>query len=37
MPVYSLAFQAETLWEATTTEPNMIYYNDIFEAYIEAA
>ncbi|MEM6599307.1 MAG: nitrile hydratase subunit beta [Cyanobacteria bacterium P01_D01_bin.36] len=37
MPVYNLAFQVEELFEASTTEPNMVYYNDIFEAYIEAA
>ncbi|WP_299412007.1 nitrile hydratase subunit beta [Acaryochloris sp. IP29b_bin.148] len=36
MPVYSLAFQATHLWEASTTEANLVYYNDIFEAYIEA-
>lgn len=36
MPVYSLAFQPEDLWAESLTEPNLIYYNDIFEAYIEA-
>ncbi|MFT4729975.1 MAG: nitrile hydratase beta subunit [Granulosicoccus sp.] len=35
MPVYNLAFKAEDLWEASLTEPGAIYYNDIFEAYIE--
>ncbi|MEO1295705.1 MAG: nitrile hydratase subunit beta [Cyanobacteria bacterium J06636_16] len=37
MPVYSLAFKPEELWAESTTEPNMVYYNDIFEVYIEAA
>ncbi|MEO0375969.1 MAG: nitrile hydratase subunit beta [Cyanobacteria bacterium P01_A01_bin.17] len=37
MPVYSLAFNAEDLWDKSVTEPNVIYYNDIFEAYVEAA
>ncbi|MEM9005118.1 MAG: nitrile hydratase subunit beta [Cyanobacteria bacterium P01_F01_bin.86] len=36
MPVYSLAFKPEDLWSESTTEPNMVYYNDIFEVYIEA-
>jgi len=36
MPVYSLAFEADELWAESITEPNMIYYNDIFEVYIEA-
>ena len=37
MPVYSLAFKVEDLWAESITEPNTMYYNDIFEAYIEAA
>ena len=36
MPVYSLAFKAEDLWDPSTTEPGVVYYNDIFEAYVEA-
>jgi nitrile hydratase subunit beta len=36
MPVYSLAFDPKELWAESITEPNMIYYNDIFEVYIEA-
>lgn len=36
MPVYSLVFNTADLWEESITEPNSIYYNDIFEAYIEA-
>ncbi len=37
MPVYSLAFQPEDLWDESLIEPNSVYYNDIFEVYIEAA
>jgi len=37
MPVYNLAFKAEDLWEQSLIEPGSIYYNDIFEAYIEPA
>lgn len=37
MPVYSLVFKPEELWAESITEPNMLYYNEIFEAYIEAA
>jgi nitrile hydratase len=37
MPVYSLAFKPEELWAESITEPNMMYYNEIFEVYIEAA
>ncbi|MEL6776766.1 MAG: nitrile hydratase subunit beta [Cyanobacteria bacterium J06597_16] len=37
MPVYNLAFKAEDLWAEAVTEPNLVYYNDIFETYIEAA
>ena len=37
MPVYSLAFKAQEIFEETLTDPNMTYYNDIFEVYIEAA
>lgn len=36
MPVYSLAFKAQDIWEEALTDPNMTYYNDIFEVYIEA-
>lgn len=36
MPVYSLAFKPEDLWAKSLTEPNSIYYNDIFEVYIQA-
>ncbi|MBE9061375.1 nitrile hydratase subunit beta [cf. Phormidesmis sp. LEGE 11477] len=36
MPVYSLAFQAKDIWLEDLTDPNMVYYNDIFEVYIEA-
>ncbi|MEM6445637.1 MAG: nitrile hydratase subunit beta [Cyanobacteria bacterium P01_D01_bin.123] len=36
MPVYSLAFKPEDLWDEALVEPNSIYYNDIFEVYIEA-
>ena len=36
MPVYSLAFKPEELWDQSVTEPNSIYYNDIFEVYLEA-
>ncbi|MGQ7844405.1 nitrile hydratase subunit beta [Granulosicoccus sp. 3-233] len=37
MPVYNLAFKAEDLWDESLIEPGSVYYNDIFEAYIEAA
>jgi nitrile hydratase beta subunit len=37
MPVYSLAIPLDDLWEESTTEPNAIYYNEIFEVYLEAA
>lgn len=37
MPVYSLAFKAEDLWAGAVSEPGVLYYNDIFEAYVEAA
>jgi nitrile hydratase subunit beta len=37
MPVYSLAIKLDDLWAASTTEPNAIYYNEIFEVYLEAA
>lgn len=37
LPVYSLAFKPEELWEDSLIDPNSVYYNDIFEAYLEAA
>lgn len=37
MPVYSLAFQPEELWEKSLADLNSVYYNDIFEVYLEAA
>jgi nitrile hydratase beta subunit len=37
MPVYSLAFKPEDIWDESVTEPNLVYYNDIFEVYIEPA
>lgn len=36
MPVYSLAFNPADIWEESLTEPNSVYYNDIFEVYLEA-
>ncbi|WP_339389352.1 SH3-like domain-containing protein [Picosynechococcus sp. OG1] len=36
MPVYSLAFKNKDIWPESLTEPNSLYYNDIFEVYIEA-
>ncbi|MBE9079868.1 nitrile hydratase subunit beta [Romeria aff. gracilis LEGE 07310] len=36
MPVYSLAFKATDLWNKALTDDNMVYYNDIFEVYLEA-
>lgn len=36
MPVYSLAFKPEEIWPESLTEPNSLYYNDIFEVYVEA-
>lgn len=35
MPVYSLAFRPEDIWDESLIEPNMVYYNDIFEVYLE--
>ncbi len=37
MPIYSLCFQPEELWNESLLDPKAIYYNDIFEVYIEAA
>ena len=37
MPVYSLLFEQADLWDESLVEPNSVYYNDIFEVYIEAA
>lgn len=37
MPVYSLAFKATDIWEESLADPNSLYYNDIFEVYLEAA
>ncbi len=37
MPVYSLRFQPQDMWPESLTEPNSVYYNDIFEVYLEAA
>ena len=37
MPVYSLLFEQTDLWDESLVEPNSVYYNDIFEVYIEAA
>ena len=36
MPVYSLAFKPEDLWNEALADTHSIYYNDIFEVYIEA-
>ncbi len=37
MPIYSLRFQPEDLWNPAIMDPKTVYYNDIFEIYIEAA
>ncbi|AFY70340.1 nitrile hydratase, beta subunit [Thalassoporum mexicanum PCC 7367] len=37
MPVYSLAFKPEDLWHESLIDPKSVYYNDIFEVYLEAA
>ncbi|MEM6520612.1 MAG: nitrile hydratase subunit beta [Cyanobacteria bacterium P01_D01_bin.71] len=37
MPVYSLAFKPEELFEGSLLDANSVYYNDIFEVYLEAA
>ncbi|MCG8363167.1 MAG: nitrile hydratase subunit beta [Pseudanabaenales cyanobacterium] len=37
MPVYSLAFKPEDLWDQSLIDANSVYYNDIFEVYLEAA
>ena len=36
MPVYSLAFKPEDIWDESLIDPKSVYYNDIFEVYIEA-
>lgn len=36
MPVYNVKFEATELW-GKTAEPNNVYYNDLFETYLEAA
>jgi len=36
MPVYNVKFEATELW-GETAEPNNVYYNDLFETYLEAA
>ena len=36
MPVYNVKFEATELW-GETAEPNSVYYNDLFETYLEAA
>ena len=36
MPVYSLAFSMEELWDSSVSEGNAMYYNDIFEVYLES-
>ncbi|MEM6839690.1 MAG: nitrile hydratase subunit beta [Cyanobacteria bacterium P01_C01_bin.120] len=37
MPIYSLCFQPDAMWNESLLDPKAIYYNDIFEVYIEAA
>ena len=36
MPVYSVKFAATELW-GEMAEPNNVYYNDLFETYLESA
>lgn len=36
MPVYNVKFEATELW-GESAEPNNVYYNDLFETYLEAA
>ncbi|MEM7760306.1 MAG: nitrile hydratase subunit beta [Cyanobacteria bacterium P01_A01_bin.40] len=36
MPVYNVKFEAIELW-GEMAEPNNVYYNDLFETYLEAA
>ncbi|MGV2828167.1 nitrile hydratase subunit beta [Myxosarcina sp. GI1(2024)] len=36
MPVYNVKFAATELW-GELAEPNNVYYNDLFETYLEAA
>lgn len=36
MPVYSLAFKPEDIWDESLIDANSVYYNDIFEVYLEA-
>lgn len=37
MPVYLVSFDPKDLWGAEKSEPNSTYYDDLFEAYLEAA
>ncbi|RLK31760.1 nitrile hydratase subunit beta [Cupriavidus plantarum] len=34
MPVYRVAFPAETIWGAAKSEPNTVIYADLFDAYL---
>ncbi|MEO0434326.1 MAG: nitrile hydratase subunit beta [Cyanobacteria bacterium J06656_5] len=36
MPVYSLAFKPADIWDESLIDPKSVYYNDIFEVYLEA-
>jgi len=36
MPVYNVKFESTELW-GEMAEPNNVYYNDLFETYLEAA
>jgi nitrile hydratase subunit beta len=36
MPVYLVGFDPKELWGEAKSDPNSIYYDDLFEAYLEA-
>ena len=35
MPIYSIAIKATDIWETSLADDNSVYYNDIFEVYLE--
>lgn len=37
MPVYLVSFDPKDIWGEAKSEPNSIYYDDLFEVYLEAA
>ena len=35
MPIYSIVIKATDIWETSLADDNSVYYNDIFEVYLE--